>query len=39
MCAEETQDAVVLNTVSTIETLTTEMSQKIWHKVSLLPTP
>ncbi len=39
MCAEETQDAVVLNTVSTIETLTTEMSQQIWQKISVLPTP
>lgn len=37
LCAEKTQDSVVLNTVSTIETLTTELSQKIWQKISLLP--
>ena len=28
---------VVLDTVSTIETLTTAMSRKIWQKISLLP--
>ncbi len=38
LCAEESQDAVVLNTVSTIENLTTGMSRKIWQKISLLPT-
>jgi hypothetical protein len=27
----------VLDTVSTIETLTTSMSRKIWQKISLLP--
>jgi hypothetical protein len=27
----------VLNTVSTLETLTTELSNKIWQKISLLP--
>lgn len=37
LCAEESQDAVVLDTVSTIETLTTGMSRKIWQKISLLP--
>jgi hypothetical protein len=37
LCAEESQDAVVLDTVSTIETLTTSMSRKIWQKISLLP--
>jgi hypothetical protein len=37
LCAEESQDAVVLETVSTIETLTTGMSRKIWAKISLLP--
>jgi len=37
LCAEESQDAVVLETVSTIETLTTGMSRKIWQKISLLP--
>jgi hypothetical protein len=37
LCAEESQDGVVLETVSTIETLTTGMSRKIWAKISLLP--
>jgi len=37
LCAEESQDPVVLETVSTIETLTTSMSRKIWQKISLLP--
>ncbi|MGI8645827.1 MAG: hypothetical protein ACR2JD_05870 [Nocardioides sp.] len=37
LCAEESQDAVVLETVSTVETLTTGMSRKIWQKISLLP--
>lgn len=37
LCAEESTDAVVLDTVSTIETMTTEMSAKIWQKISLLP--
>ena len=37
LCAEESQDAVVLETTSTIETLTTGMSRKIWAKISLLP--
>jgi hypothetical protein len=37
LCAEESQDPVVLDTVSTIETLTTSMSRKIWQKISLLP--
>ncbi len=36
LCAEESQDSVVLETVSTIETLTTGMSRKIWQKISLL---
>ncbi len=35
--AEESQDPVILDTVSTIETITTGMSQKIWQKISLLP--
>jgi hypothetical protein len=38
LCAEESQDSVVLETVSTIENLTTGMSRKIWQKISLLPT-
>jgi len=37
LCAEESQDAVILDMVSTIETLTTGMSRKIWQKISLLP--
>ncbi len=37
LCAEESRDSVVLDTVSTIETLTTGMSRKIWQKISLLP--
>jgi len=37
LCAEHSADAVVLDTVSTIETLTTELSNKIWQKISLLP--
>jgi hypothetical protein len=38
LCAEHTSDAVVLGTVSDLETLTAELSQKIWAKISLLPT-
>jgi len=37
LCAEESRDAVVLDTVSTIESLTTSMSRKIWQKISMLP--
>lgn len=37
LCAEHSSDAVVLGTVSDLETLTAEMSQKIWQKISLLP--
>ncbi|MFN8191763.1 MAG: hypothetical protein U0R78_15235 [Nocardioidaceae bacterium] len=37
LCAEESRDPLVLDTVSTIETLTTSMSRKIWQKISLLP--
>lgn len=37
LCAEHSTDSVVLQTVSTIETLTTELSNKIWQKISLLP--
>lgn len=36
LCAEESRDAVVLDTVSTIETLTTGMARKIWQKISVL---
>jgi len=37
LCAERTSDAVVLTTVSEIETLAAQLSQKIWQKISLLP--
>lgn len=37
LCAEESEDALVLDTISTIETMTTGMSGKIWQKISLLP--
>ncbi|MCB8957134.1 MAG: hypothetical protein H6529_11740 [Nocardioides sp.] len=36
LCAEESRDAVVLDTVSTIEELTLGMSRKIWQKISVL---
>lgn len=36
LCAEESQDDIVLNTVSTIETLTMGMSRKVWQKVFVL---
>jgi hypothetical protein len=36
LCAEESRDAVVLDTVSTIESLTVGMSRKIWQKISAL---
>ncbi|WP_183100796.1 hypothetical protein [Nocardioides pelophilus] len=36
LCAEESRDAVVLDTVSTIETLTTGMSREIWQKITVL---
>lgn len=37
LCAEESQDSVVLDTVSRIEQLTSNMSGEIWQKISLLP--
>jgi hypothetical protein len=37
LCAEESRDAVILDTVSTIETLTVGLSRKIWQKISNLP--
>ena len=37
LCAEESRDAVVLETVSRIEQLTNGMSRKIWQKISVLP--
>lgn len=37
LCAEESQDSVVLDTVSRIEELTIGLSGEIWQKISLLP--
>jgi hypothetical protein len=37
LCAEESRDNVVLETVSTIETLTVSLSRKIWQKILSLP--
>jgi hypothetical protein len=37
LCGEYSTDGVVLETISYIETLTTELSNKIWQKISLLP--
>lgn len=37
LCAEHSTDVVVLDTISTLETMTTELSNKIWQKISLLP--
>jgi hypothetical protein len=37
LCAEHSADGVVLETVSTIETPSTQISSKIWQKISLLP--
>jgi hypothetical protein len=39
LCGEYSTDGVVLETISYIETLTTELSNKIWQKISLLPRP
>lgn len=39
LCAEESRDDVVLDTVSTIETLTVGISRKIWQKIGTLPAP
>jgi len=37
LCAEESRDAVILDTVSTLENLTVGLSRKIWQKISNLP--
>lgn len=37
LCAEESRDNLVLETVSTIENLTVGLSRKIWQKISNLP--
>jgi hypothetical protein len=39
LCAEESRDSVVLETVSTVETLTVGISRKIWQKIGNLPAP
>ena len=39
LCAEESRDDVVLDTVSTVETLCVGISRKIWQKISNLPAP
>lgn len=36
LCAQESTDSVVLDTVSEIESLTVGMARKIWQKISLL---
>ena len=36
LCAEESTDAVVLDTVSEVETLTVGLAREIWQKISLL---
>jgi hypothetical protein len=38
LCAEESTDAVVLDTVSEVETLTVGLAREIWQKISLLRT-
>jgi hypothetical protein len=37
LCAEESRDTLILETVSRIETLTVSLSRKIWQKISTLP--
>ncbi|MEI7054809.1 hypothetical protein WBG06_03245 [Nocardioides sp. CCNWLW239] len=36
LCAEESQDNVVLATVSTVESLTVDLSRKIWQKIQVV---
>ncbi|MCX6402107.1 MAG: hypothetical protein NTX33_19520 [Propionibacteriales bacterium] len=36
LCAEESRDPIVLDTVSTIETLTVSLERKIWQKIAVL---
>lgn len=36
LCAEESRDSLVLDTVSTIETLTVSLERKIWQKIAVL---
>ena len=37
LCAEESQDPLVLASVGDLETMTAELSQTIWQKISALP--
>jgi hypothetical protein len=39
LCGGHSTDGVVLENIADIETLTTELSNKIWQKISLLPRP
>ncbi|MDM0010792.1 hypothetical protein QTI19_38955, partial [Variovorax sp. J22R203] len=39
LCAEESTDPVVLDTVSTVENVTGAMSTKIWQKIATLDLP
>lgn len=36
LCAEESRDALVLDTVSTVETLTVALERKVWQKIAVL---
>lgn len=36
LCAEESQDSVVLDTVSTVEDMTVNLSRKVWQKITLV---
>ena len=36
LCAEESRDSVVLDTVSTVEDLTVNLSRKIWQKITIV---
>lgn len=36
LCAEESRDALVLDTVSTVETLTVSLERKVWQKIAVL---
>ncbi len=36
LCAEESRDPIVLDTVSTVETLTVSLERKIWQKIAVL---
>jgi hypothetical protein len=38
LCAEDSADPIVLDTISEIEALTSSMSRKIWQKITLLHT-